>query len=127
MSDRGAIEYASPASTPPSRRLPVPAWLAVASLLLPLLLLAAVHGELWKVVNRFHFMGQAWERWTGILWIVTASLSILWVAAFVVTRPKRWLVWVCLAVHVTVLATTLCWPGPFLIPWLMHWLHGPGA
>lgn len=127
MSDRAAIDYASGPSASPPRRLRVPAWLAAASLLLPLLLLAAIHGELWKVVNRFHFMGQGWERATGMLWILTAALSTLWVVTFTVTRPKSWLVWVCLAVHVTVLATTVCFPGPIIIPWLMHWLHGPGA
>jgi hypothetical protein len=75
--------------------------------------------------SRWLNIGQRAERITGVIWIITAALSLICVCFLALSR-KRWDVWIALTLNWLFIAFTV-FPGIFLIPWLMHWLTGPGA
>ena len=78
-----------------------------------------------KAWSRWLMIGQRWEILTGELWMITAAWCLACAIAFTL-RGKRWDVWVALSLHAAFLVFTV-FPGSVAIPWLMHWMSGPGA
>jgi hypothetical protein len=112
------------AATSGRRRWNAPLWLAASSLV-PLVLFVVMidTADRW---GRWFQIGQGWERVTGMTWIATAVYSLICAGAFSFAR-KRWYMIVALTVHGLFVVGTILPPGMFAVPWLMHWMHGPGA
>lgn len=75
--------------------------------------------------SRWIFIRIGWERAMGTMWIATAIFSVACIITLCCGR-KRWDVWLCLLLHTAMVAFTV-FPGCIAIPWLMHWMTGPGA
>ena len=78
-----------------------------------------------KIWSHWLMIGQRWEIITGELWMITAAWCLMFAIALT-RRRKRWDVWVASVFHAGFFAFTI-FPGSIAIPWLMHWMTGPGA
>jgi hypothetical protein len=111
----------------PRRKLHTPNWLAMISLLpIPLLASFLFANDRWRgfqIIN--HYLNRDREHAQGTAWIIVAAMSLLWLVLLSFSR-KSLVIWICLALHISMVLFSI-FPGGFMIAFLMHWLHGPGA